>query len=156
MLIRCITACAVMHALGGPSTSSADTDTLVKLLLDVADALLELLMTGAKRSAQHAAPSDSPASPAASGANAPGVRLVGIHQAGPGMESGLGETQKTLVSVLRILIRALASPGAAPRNASRHARAFVKERYGLLGDVAGWPAQSAALQVWALPLLLLH
>ena len=157
MLIACSTACTVMHALGGPETSRASTDALVKLLLDVADALLELLMTATRHATLQAAPSgraDSPASPAASGADAHGGQPAGIQQADLGSQSGLEGTKKSLTLVLRILSRALAGPGTAPRDAVRHARAFIRERYGLLGSVAGWPAQSAALQVSLLLLLL--
>ena len=154
-------ACTVMHALGGPSTSSASTDALIKLLLDVADALLELLMTASKPSALQASLSGCSDSPAASGADETGDQAAGFQQAGS--KEGAGVTKKSLVLVLRVLGRALASPGAVPREAMKHARAFVQERYGLLGDVASWPAQSAALQVCLLcfcssdilPLLLL-
>ena len=144
-----------MHALGGPSTSSASTDALVKLLLDVADALLELLMTAAEPSALETAPSECSDSPAASGADAPGDRTAGIQQADPRNEPelGAGVTKKSLVMALRVLSRALASPGMVPRDTIKLARAFVEERYGLLGDAAGWPAQSAALQVRAPALL---
>ena len=140
-----------MHALGGPSTSSASTDALVKLLLDVADALLELLMTAAEPSALETAPSGCSDSPAASGADAPGDRPAGIQQADPRNEPelGAGVTKKSLVMALRVLSRALASPSMVPRDTIKLARAFVEERYGLLGDAAGWPAQSAALQVRA-------
>lgn len=140
-----------MHALGGPTTSSASTDALVKLLLDVADALLELLMTATEPSALQPAPSGCPDSPAANGADAPGDQPAGGQQADARSEPGLlaGVTKKSLVMALRILSRALASPGTVPRDAVKHARAFVEERYGLLGDMAGWPAQNAALQVRA-------
>ena len=147
-----------MHALGGPSTSSASTDALVKLLLDVADALLEHLVTATEPSALQAAPSGCPDSPATSGADAPGNQPAGGQQADSRNESGLGAgvTKKSLVMALRVMGTALASPGMVPRDAAKHAQAFVEERFGLLGHLAGWPAQSAALQVRAPASLDLH
>lgn len=150
---------AVMYALGGSPSSSPGCENLVKLLLDTADALLECLVA--------AADGASPAWPAASGSprNSDPVPSCGDDMAGSlpapsqaqtaqasaiqrsGIGLGLGLARRSLVLALRVLGRALAAPGAAPRDAITHARAFVKERFGMLGELVGWPAQRAALQV---------
>ena len=147
-----------MYVLGNGTSSSPSCGSLVKLLLDTADALLECLIA----SAHHA----SPAPPAVLGSPGRGPRKSGPESgSGPGVAgkllattrpsamqptelgSGRGSARRTLVLALRVLGRALAAPGGAPQDAVRDARAFVKERYGVLGELAGWPAQSATLQV---------
>lgn len=151
-----------MYVLGSGTPSSPSCGKLVKLLLDTADALLERLIASAydaspARPAVSGSPGGSPRKAGPKSGSGPGVTGKPLATARPsamqptelgaGQGSGLGSARRTLVLALRVLGRVLAAPGGAPRDAVRDARAFVKERYGVLGELAGWPAQSAILQV---------
>ena len=147
-----------MYVLGRGTSSSPNCGSLVKLLLDTADALLECLIASAHdaspaRPAVSGSPGGSPRNSGPESSFGPGVAGKLLATARPSamqpteLGSGLGSARRTLVLALRVLGQVLAAPGGAPQDAVRDARAFVKERYGVLGELAGWPAQSAALQV---------
>jgi len=69
------------------------------------------------------------------------------HRALAAIASAAGPATRSFTWALRVLGRALSAPHTPSPGACALTRAFICDRFGVLGDFLGWPAQRAALQV---------
>ncbi len=61
--------------------------------------------------------------------------------------STAGPATRSFTWALRVLGRALSAPHTPSPVACALTHAFIRDRFGVLGEFLGWPAQRAALQV---------